>query len=145
MSGRDKKLHSWRTHRRSHAHQNPAKKQRVAPQEPGSDLRAGLCLLRRRRVAGFSLQWGRGHQRQRNHRILTGTSSPEGWYFGTKTWSPNSLQAPVLGCLGPNNQKGGNTAPSISREATWRLPEPNATSRHIPWHGPAHQRDKTHQ
>lgn len=31
--------------------------------------------------------------------------------------SPNSLQAPVLGCLGPNNQQGGNTAPSTSRQA----------------------------
>ena len=46
---------------------------------------------------------------------------------------PYNLQAPVLGCLRPNNQQGWNTAPPISRQAGKSLSE----------HSPAHQRDKT--
>ena len=44
----------------------------------------------------------------------------------------NSLQAPVLGHLRPNNQQGGNTAPLINRQAASSHPEPTATSRHAP-------------
>ena len=32
--------------------------------------------------------------------------------------SPKSLQAPVLGCIRPKNQKGRNTVPLINRQAT---------------------------
>ena len=51
-----------------------------------------------------------------------------------QTFTYNSLQAPMLGHVRPNNQQGRNTAPPISRQAASSLPEPTAD--------PAHQGDK---
>ena len=38
-------------------------------------------------------------------------------YWKRDLTPPNSLQGPVLGWLRPNNQQGGNTAPTISKKA----------------------------
>lgn len=49
----------------------------------------------------------------------------------------------MLRSLRPNNQQGGNTTPSISRQVAKSHPKPIATSKYTPLHSPAHQRDKT--
>ena len=49
----------------------------------------------------------------------------------------NSLQAPELECLRPDNQQDRNIAPPISRQAAQSRTELIATSKRTPRHGPA--------
>ena len=63
------------------------------------------------------LLWGQG-QWWTPQRIPISVSSPRGCHFGTENWPhPTAYRPPVLGCLRPNNQQGGNTAPTSSRQA----------------------------
>ena len=55
---------------------------------------------------------------------------------------PNCLQAPELEHLRPNNQQDRNRAPPINRQAAQSCTELTVTSKHTPWRGPAHKRDK---
>ena len=116
----------------------------VSPQKPGPDLRADLRGTPGEVGVGCGPIQGQGHWWWRP---LGNTPQCElSWrspFWHQDLGPPNSLQTPVLVCLRPNNQQGGNTAPPISRQAALSRLEPTATSRHATWHGTVHQKDKT--
>ena len=107
--------HSWRVHTRFHVHWDPWQ----SSHSTGARARP-TC-------GSWRVSWGSGGQLWLPVGARTLVDGPRNTHWRELSWRlpywhwdlapPNSLQAPVLGRLRQNNQKGGNTAPPISRQA----------------------------
>ena len=112
----------------------------VTPWEPGLDLTAGLGGSPRKGGIGCGSLLGQGPWWQTPQVLLLSVLSLEDCHFGTKTWSHATLYGSSAGLPQVEQQQGGHTAISISRQAASKhtccmaLPtkEPRTTSGKAP-------------
>ena len=140
------KLYFWRSHTRSHIHQEPGGKasgfiSTWAWVRPTCWYRRFSCKV----VVGGGRHscgslWGQRHRLQEFWGILSGMSTPGSHRFLTKIrLVPTAYKLQCWDASGQTSNQGRNIADRLLKV----LMSSQLPTKHSPWHSPAYQRDKT--